>query len=147
MIRIYRLLSRRNKFFMAPLALLLASGAMYAQLSSSAYRALGQVDFQKNSVNMAQGLEFYAPTGVALDSRGGQLHLYVADSYNARVLAWPDVNSYRMGDAPALVLGQAGPQYTRPLGIGTKGFSGPPNGPAGLAVDPTTGNLYVADSD
>ena len=40
------------------------------------------------------------------------------------------------------MLGQPGPQYSNPLGIGTKGF----NGPAGLAVDPTNGNLYVADT-
>ena len=51
------------------------------------------------------------------------------------------MNSYQAGDPPALVLGQRGPEYSIPLGIGAKGL----NGPMGLAVDAATGNLYVAD--
>ena len=54
---------------------------------------------------------------------------------------WADLNSYQSGDAPALVLGQPGAQYTSALGIGPKGLTNP----LGVAVDPTTGNLYVAD--
>ena len=49
--------------------------------------------------------------------------------------------SYQIGDAPGVVLGQPGPQYSNLMGIGVKGF----NGPIGLAVDPLSGNLYVAD--
>ena len=113
-----------------------------AQLSSSAYRVLGQTDFHFNGLNMVQGVELYAPAGVALDPRGGQTHIYIADNGNSRVLAWADVNTYQIGDAPALVLGQPGPQYSNPQGIGQKGFSGA----TGLAVDPTTGNLYVSDT-
>ncbi|HEV3199443.1 MAG TPA: hypothetical protein VGZ73_16175, partial [Bryobacteraceae bacterium] len=122
--------------------LLLASGsAVHAQLSSSAYRALGQTDLRQNGTNMVQGLELYSPSGVAVDTRGGQVHLYIADTHNSRILAWADIASYQIGDPPALVLGQPGPQYSSPLGIGAKGL----NAPLGLAVDPINGNLYVAD--
>lgn len=114
---------------------------IYAQVSGSAYRALGQPDLRQTGVNMVQGPEMYSPYGVALDARGGALRLYVADTRNHRVLAWPDVSSYQIGDAPAVILGQPGPQYSAPLGIGAKGF----NAPLGLAVDPGSGNLYVAD--
>ena len=82
-----------------------------------------------------------APLGIALDSRGGQTHIYIRDSHNSRVLGWADVASYQIGDAPGVVLGQPGPQYSGLMGIGVKGF----NGPIGLAVDPLSGNLYVAD--
>jgi uncharacterized protein (TIGR03437 family) len=91
---------------------------------------------------MVQGVELNDPFGVALDARGGQVHLYISDTNNSRVLAWADVNSYQIGDPPSLVLGQPGPQFSNLLGIGAKGF----NGPTGLTVDPSNGNLYVADS-
>src|SRR5262249_26889978 len=86
-----------------------------AQVSSSAYRVLGQPDMRRNGVNGVQGTELYSPLGIALDTRGGQTRIYVADSLNSRVLAWADVNSYQIGDPPALVLGQPGPQYSIPF--------------------------------
>lgn len=120
---------------------LVAASAMDAQVSSSAYRVLGQVDLLGNGLNMVQGTELYAPSGIAVDARGGQTHLYISDRNNSRVLAWADAGSYQVGNPPALVLGQPGPQYSIPLGIGSEGFSSP----MGMAVDPSTGNLYVAD--
>jgi uncharacterized protein (TIGR03437 family) len=124
-----------------PLACFLAAYPAAAQISKSAYRALGQPDLRQNGVNLVQGLEMYNPSGVALDNRGGAVHLYVSDTQNHRVLAWQDVRTFQNGDAPAIILGQPGPQNSGALGIGAKGF----NGPLGMAVDPATGNLYVAD--
>ncbi len=123
------------------LLLLLACSAAHSQVSASAYRELGQLSFTANGLNLVQGLELYTPSGVALDTRGAQVHLYISDTHNNRVLAWPDVNAYQIGAPPALILGQPSPQSTSALGIGSKGF----NGPLGMAVDPLTGNLYVAD--
>lgn len=120
---------------------LASAGAIDTKLSSSAYRALGQPDLRQNGVNRVQGWELHSPFGIALDGRDGTVHLYVADTANNRILAWQDVRAYQIGDAPGLVLGQPSPQHSAPLGIGTKGLAAP----AGLAVDPLTGNLYVAD--
>src|SRR6185295_3065235 len=65
---------------------------------------------------------------------------YISDSRNHRVLAWRDVGSYQVGDPPAVVLGQSSPQNSAPV------FPAGLNTPLGLAVDPRSGNLYVADS-
>ena len=121
--------------------LLLSGSMLYGQLSSSAYRVLGQTDLRQNGLNLVQGIELNQPFGIALDTRNSQTHVYISDTRNARVLAWADVASYQIGDAPALVLGQPGPQYSAAQGIGAKGFSLP----LGLAVNPLTGDLYVAD--
>ncbi len=122
--------------------LLAGGGVAHAQLSSSAYRVLGQVDFRQNGLNMVEGVELYSPSSIAVDLRDGETHIYIADTGNSRVLAWRSINAFHIGDAPSLVLGQPGPQYSAPLGIGTKGFKGL----TGIAVDPATGNLYVADT-
>jgi len=123
-----------------PVALAAAVSAG-AQLSSSAYRVLGQPDLRKNATNMVQGVEFHTPQAIAIDTRNNQTHLYVADTKNSRILAWADVYAYQIGDTADLVLAQPGPQYTTPLGIGAKGL----NNPTALAVD-ALGNLYVADA-
>src|SRR4030095_8049810 len=125
----------------AVLVVVVCQGALHAQLSTSAYRVLGQPDLRQNGLNLVQGAELYQPLGIALDARGGQTHIYIADTRNSRVMGWADVASYQIGDAPDVVLGQPGRQYSNALGIGVKGFSGP----LGLSVDPITGNLYVAD--
>ena len=130
---------------MSPLfrIILFAAGAVaaHAQLSASAYRVLGQTDLRQNGLNLVQGVELNQPLGIALDARNGQTHVYICDTRNSRVLAWADTASYQIGDAPALVLGQPGPQYSAPQGIGVKGFTSP----VGLAANPLTGDLYVAD--
>ncbi len=120
----------------------LGSAAAMAQLSPGAYRVLGQRDPTRNGVNMVQGAELHSPSGIALDGRSGQVHLYICDTANSRVMAWADVNAYQTGGAPALILGQPGPQNSGAYGIGVKGF----NSPTGIAVNPANGDLYVADT-
>lgn len=123
------------------LALAAGSIAAHGQVSGSAYRVLGQLGLQQNGLNLIQGLELNNPAAMAVDNRGGSVRIYISDTGNNRVLGWPDARSYQNGDAPVVVLGQPGPQYSGPYGIGAKGL----NSPVGLAVDPSTGNLYVAD--
>lgn len=118
------------------------TAAAFGQLSPYAYRVLGQRDLQSNGLNMLQGTELQLPGGIALDPRGGQLHIYICDTGNSRVLGWADAASYQTGDAPAVVLGQLGAGYSGANAIGVKGLSGP----TAAAVDPNTGDLYVADS-
>jgi uncharacterized protein (TIGR03437 family) len=113
-----------------------------SKISASAYRVLGQSDLSQNGLNRLEGVELSAPGGIAIDARGGAVRLYVSDSGNHRILAWPDARSYQAGDPPALVLGQPDPRRSGPLGIGDGGLLSP----AGIAIDPNTGNLYVADS-
>src|SRR5258705_629781 len=109
------------KLLGSPIFLLACAGIANAQLSPSAYRVLGQMDFRQDGVNMVQGVELFGPSGIALDVRGGQTHLYISDTRNSRILAWADAGSYQIGDAPTLVLGQPGPQDSNSLGIGAKG--------------------------
>ena len=121
--------------------ILVSAGAANAQISTNAYRALGQPDLRQIGLNLVQGVELYSPDALATDTRSGVTHIYISDAGNSRILGWTDASSYHAGDPPAVVLGQPGLSYVNPLGIGTKGL----NFPYGLAVDPGTGNLYVAD--
>jgi hypothetical protein len=104
----------------AVLAVVVCHGATYAQLSTSAYRVLGQPDLRQNGLNLVQGVELRQPSGIALDARGNQTHIYIADTLNSRVLGWADVASYQIGDAPDVVLGQLGPQYSGLMGSASR---------------------------
>jgi len=116
----------------------LSQSTQPAVLSPSAYRALGQPDLQQNGVNMVEAGTLAGPESVALDASS---HLYVADTFNHRVQAWTSATTLQNGAPACIVLGQPSFQNSNALGIGTKGFTFPWS----LAVDPTTGNLYVAD--
>jgi uncharacterized protein (TIGR03437 family) len=123
------------------LGLLLTPAA--AQLNPTAFRVLGQPDLRQNGLNFVEGSELAAPSAIALDSRGGELHLYVADAANHRVLGWRNANAYQAGAKADLVLGQPNLRSTVPLGIGVGGLVGP----LGIAVHAQTGHVYVADTD
>ena len=113
-----------------------------AQLSTSAFRALGQPDLRLNSFNSVDGSEFRGPSGVAVDTRGGAARLYVADFGNNRILAWEDGRTVSNGQTADLALGQPTLRQAAPFGIGNDGF----NGPSSVAVHPSTGDVYVSDS-
>src|SRR5947209_102459 len=121
---------------------LAVSASLGAGLSSSAYRVLGQPDLRQDGANGVQGTELFGPGAVALAASGGQGRVYSADSQNHRILAWADAATYQNGDRPALVLGQPGFTSANPMGLSYKGL----NTPSGLAVDPASGDLYVADT-
>ncbi|HEX9720956.1 MAG TPA: NHL repeat-containing protein, partial [Ramlibacter sp.] len=112
-------------------------------MNPTAFRVLGQLDLRQNGLNGVEGSELTSPSAIALDARGGELHLYVADTGNHRVLGWRDANSYQAGAQADIVLGQPNLRTSVPLAIGNGGL----NAPLGVAVHPQTGNVYVADTD
>ena len=80
--------------------------------------------------------------------RGGYIGfapiLYIADTFNNRVLAWKNAAGFNNGDSANLVIGQRDKFSTLTGGPGTT-LSHGLNAPVAVAVD-RNGNLYVADS-
>lgn len=95
--------------------------------------------YEEGDINV----RFHGASGLAVDPQG---NLYVADSYNARVLIFKD--AARSDTFADIVLGQD-TFRTHLRGTGPRHFGGPDQsysslGPAGLAIGPQ-GELYVAD--
>ncbi|MBS1858566.1 MAG: hypothetical protein JST11_24570 [Acidobacteria bacterium] len=124
-----------------------------------AYRLLGQDRYDSNDINLIEGREFdftsvtssgalSASAGLALDTTGDVPHLYVADTYNHRVLGFKDARALKAGAAADIVIGQpdmATSLCNYPAGDATKPSQSSLCYPVGLLVD-SSGNLYVADS-
>ncbi|HMC59052.1 MAG TPA: hypothetical protein VKJ01_07665, partial [Candidatus Solibacter sp.] len=117
----------------------------------SATRLLGQDRFDSNSINLIEGREFQfvgtsIDAGLALDTTGDVPHLYVADTYNNRILGFKDLRSLKPGAAADIVIGQ--PDLATALCNPTNDATVPTQSslcqPRGLVVD-SSGNLYVAD--
>jgi uncharacterized protein (TIGR03437 family) len=91
--------------------------------------------------NLVLGVEVYSPEGIAVDTSGSSPILYVADTYNNRVLAWKNASSATLTNlqTPDLIIGQPNSRSTLP------GVNGGLTIPTGLLVD-SKGNLYIADS-
>ena len=132
------------------------------QLSSSsqvplgpANRVLGQDAFNTNAINLIEGREFdfllpniAADGGIAIDNSSGTPHLYVADTYNNRILGFKDLRNLQPGAHADLVIGQGGNFNTNlvnyPTGDANTLSAAGLFWPTGLLVD-SQGNLYVAD--
>ena len=132
-----------------------------APTTATASVVLGQSDFPYNSVNAIQGKEFdFGPSGsgdagLAVDSTSSSTpHLYVSDYRNNRVLGFADARKVVPGATADIVIGQPNLQ-TAVCNFGgvynsTTQVSQPTATslcyPSGLAVDPATGDLFVADT-
>ena len=93
--------------------------------------------------NFVEGREMSSPLSVAFDNSVSPPIVYVADTFNNRVLAWRNAANVTKTNFADLVIGQPSLQQTIAGGPGT-GFSTGLSLPAAVAVD-AKGNLYVAD--
>ena len=140
-------------------------GQAAARQAAAATVVLGQSDFPYNSPNSIHGREFYfGPSylgydaGIAVDSSTSTPHLYVSDPNNNRVLGFADARKVGPGVQADIVIGEPD-MATAVCNYG--GVTNPATEthaparqptqsslcyPTGLAVDPGTGDLYVADS-
>ncbi len=133
----------------------LVFGFSPAGVSPTASRVIGQLDFPYNAANLVVGEEFYiaglqsSVSGSAvLDLSATPPHLYVADTFNNRVLGFNDFTHAINGQKADIVLGQPDLMHTTinyPSNLGTTPNAQGLYGPSSLAVD-SAGDLYVADT-
>ncbi len=133
-------------------------GAIY----SSATGIAGQVDFPYTQPNLIEGREVYLTNGFAggdlavdLSSGATAPHLYIADTYNHRILGFKDVRAVQAGQAADIVIGQSdestpGSRFYRALINSPANDAQLPSktglsAPTGVIVD-AAGNLWVADT-
>jgi uncharacterized protein (TIGR03437 family) len=131
------------------------------QSFGAALRVVGQLDFIYNAPNLIEGREVYlaanAPGGgIVVDQYANPPHLYVADTFNNRILGFRDARSVGtdarsvLTQKADLVIGEpdlytAVPNYpTGNLNATVTPNASGLNQPVGLVVD-AGGNLYVAD--
>ncbi len=122
----------------------------------SATRVLGQDALNLSTENLIEGREFdftannpaSGDTGMAVDLSSNPPHLYVADTWNNRILGYKDLRNIQSGAKADIVIGQPDFQHSlvnypsnSAIMLNQSGLSNP----TGLLVD-SSGNLYVADS-
>jgi uncharacterized protein (TIGR03437 family) len=119
------------------------------QFNALPSRILGQAVFQQSSQtavapNLVEGREIAAAQSAAVDMSSGSPILYVADSFNNRVLAWKNANSVANGSFADLVIGQKDRYSSAAQPAGGANSIGLV-APTAVAVD-AKGNLYVLDA-
>ncbi len=126
--------------FVAALLALSRGIAWCGSLNTTASLVLGQLGFSEGRPNAVKAVGFSSPQSLVVDSQG---HLYLADYANNRVLGWSSAAEF-LGQQPAsLVIGQSDFVSSQCNNGGVSATS--LCAPYGLAVDPTTGDLYVSD--
>ena len=122
-----------------------ASAQSPVTLNPSPTRVVGHAkrELVTSSPNLVEGKELNGPQGVALDTSVSPPILYVADTFNNRVMVWKNARS-ASGSFADLVVGQRDFFSTSPQGPGS-GFSSGLFSPSSVAVD-KRGNLYVFDT-
>jgi NHL repeat len=114
--------------------------------NQSAALALGQGLFNHIAANTAVPEFLALPIQIAIDQSSSPVHLYVADSFNNRVLGWNNVATFTDGAAADLVIGQ--PDFfsnaANEGGGSTTSTTKSLADPQSVAVD-SNHNLYVAD--
>jgi sugar lactone lactonase YvrE len=140
---------RLRRFRLVPICLSLAIaaaavGAIFAASGDTvADHVLGQLDFTKGAVNLADASSLDFQDGIAIDAAG---HLYAADPNNNRVLGWNDAAGFTDGAPADLVIGQMDFLSSSC----NQGQSQPSAAslcqPNGVAAD-AAGDLFVADTN
>jgi sugar lactone lactonase YvrE len=114
--------------------------------NQSASIVLGQGLFNHTGANTAVPEFFALPIQIAIDRTSSPVHLYVADSFNNRVLGWNNAATFTDGAAADLVIGQ--PDFfsnaANEGGGSTSSTTHSLGNPVSVAVD-SNHNLYVAD--
>ena len=124
---------------MFALALVLPAYAEFTN-GQAADKVLGQANFTSGEQNNPDGARVFYPFGVCVDSVNNRL--FVADTYNNRVLWWNNISGAYNGQPADGVLGQTDFKYTRSGSVSARTL----NGPTGVAVD-SLGNVYVSDTE
>jgi uncharacterized protein (TIGR03437 family) len=130
--------------------------------SGTASYLVGQLDFVYRAPNLIEGREVFLSPGnqvggdVAIDNNSSPPHLYIADTFNNRILGFKDARNVQAGQKADIVIGQTdltgkpGSAFYRNLinnpnnDVALPSASGL-NQPVGVMVD-GNGNLWVADS-
>jgi uncharacterized protein (TIGR03437 family) len=122
-----------------------------------ATKVFGQDNFTSLGINLVEGREVdftatqgtgvVAEGGVAIDESGATPHLYIADTYNHRILGFRDFRTVKGGSKADIVIGQ--PDFNANLcNVSGNQDAAAANSlclPMGVTVD-ASGNLYVADT-
>ena len=114
--------------------------------NQSASLELGQDLFSHLQANTPLPQFLALPIQIAIDQKSSPKHLYVADSFDNRILGWNNVATFTDGAPADLVIGQ--PDFfsnaANEGGGSTSSTTHSLANPVGVAVD-SSSNLYVAD--